>query len=286
MHGEMKRHARLVAEPDRVLWVGDDQDWARMRTQPRPALRCPQEGCGQRLHPVENRHGTRFLRMAQGGSASCGHWTVDSRHTGPESERHLWVKARLLQICGQLGWTAVAEDPNTHADVWLPDAATAIEVQLRPTSGQRRTRQRQQRGAERVIWLLAEGVPDAHSLFEAPAVRFAVTDPTDHRTRREPWVDGAAGHLWVWGTVWRWDEWRLVPTAMSGYRFLAEVLAGERVWLRPGGAVLPRGQSGWILRSDLRRSGDGGSPYRRSISDDPAWSASHINRLLRSLADK
>ena len=252
MHGGMKRHARLADDPGQLLWVGDEGDWARMRARPRSVLICPQEGCGQRLHAVENGLGTRFLRLARGGSASCGHWAVRSCQTGPESDRHLWVKARVRQVCSQLGWVAVAEDPGTHADVWLPDAATAIEVQLRPTAGPERTRDRLERGAERVIWLLAEDVPDPASLFGSPAVRFRITDPDDHRTRREPWVDGAAGHLWVWGTVWRWDEWRLIPTAMSGYRFLAEVLAGDRVWLPPGNGGLPRGRSGWVLRADLR----------------------------------
>jgi hypothetical protein len=248
----MKRHAR-AADGGRLLWVGDEQDWRFMRSHPRPTLHCPQASCGDRLHAVCNALGTRFLRRSSGGA--CGHWSVSgSSATGPESQRHLWLKARLASICLHLGWAAVPEDPVTRADVWVPDAALALEVQLRRTDILARTAARFQAGAAGVVWLLADDVPANRTLFAAPSVRCAVIAP-GHGAAVRPWETPCPdARLVVYGTVWRWQEWRLATGAVSAYGFLAELLAGRLGWCPPGTPGFPPGRGGWVRWSDLAQA--------------------------------
>jgi hypothetical protein len=255
----MKRHALLGTGQGRLLWVGDDDDWALMRGggARRPVLLCPQPSCRGRLHPVVSRLGRRFLRTAPGSlSAGCGHWASAVGATGPESAEHLWLKARLLAICRHLGWSCRAEDPVTRADVWLPDAATALEVQLRPTDLRGRTAARTAAGAARVVWFLAPHVPASRTVMAVPAVRFAVLDAGGRPAT--PWA-GAGGsrarcRLVVFGPLWRWDRWRLVTTGMSIYRFLSGVLGGQVVWVPPATAGMPVGRGGWVGSADLERA--------------------------------
>lgn len=260
----MKRHARLQAQPQRLLWVGDEADWSTMRREPRPVLVCPQPGCGDVLNAVCNARGTRFLRRARDGGAGgsgCGHWWVNGGEGGPESARHLWLKARLAGICLHLGWAAVPEDPVTYADVWVPDAALALEVQLRRTDTIGRTRARLQAGAASVIWFIGADVSVRKTLFSAPAVRFEVVSADDPSRPVVPWQDPAQqGRLVVFGTVWRWDGWRMITGRMSGYTFIAEVLGGQLGWCPPGTPGLPAGRAGWARWTDLAVSA--GTPDR------------------------
>ncbi len=257
-HQRMKRHARTRPDSGRLLWVGDDADWARMRAKPGPTLVCPQAGCGDELHAVCNRHGTRFLRRAAqrsggAGRGACPHWWTASGATGPESARHLWLKARLASICVDLGWAAVPEDPHTHADIWLPDARTALEVQLRRTDTLGRTCARQAAGADTTVWFLAADVPAAMSLFRAPAVRFAVVGPDGAAC--VPWDTAVpAARLFVYGTVWQWQDWRLTTGRMSAYTFLAQLLTGQMGWCPPGTPGLPPGRGGWVRWTDLAKA--------------------------------
>jgi hypothetical protein len=250
----MKRHARLAGDPDRLLWVGDEADWRAMRADPRPRLVCPQGGCGDLLQAVRNQRGTRFLRRSHDGGVrgggSCDHWWAG--RGGPESPRHLWLKARLTAICLHLGWFAVPEDPTTFADVWIPDARLALEVQLRRTDTVARTRARFAAGARTVVWFIAADVTAARILFGAPAVRFDVVARDEPTVSVAPWQDpGRPARLVVFATIWRWEDWRLVTGAMSAYRFLAEVLSGEMGWCPPGTPGLPAGRGGWVRWSDL-----------------------------------
>ncbi len=248
----MKRHARCV-DSDRLLWVGNEGDWRFMREVPRPLLRCPDLGCSVRLHAVRNDRGTRFLRRSSPGG--CGHWSVGaSSATGPESRRHLWLKDRLASICLHLGWAAIPEDPATRADVWVPDAGLALEVQLRRTDILARTAARLRAGASTVVWLLASDVPAARTLFAAPSVRCEVVVP-GARGAAQPWERPCPGaKLVVYGTVWRWQEWRLTTGAVSAYAFLAELLAGRLGWCPPGTPGFPPGRGGWVRWSDLARA--------------------------------
>jgi hypothetical protein len=251
--GRMKRHARLGDASRRLLWVGEEADWTLMRREPRPLLLCPHDDCGERLHAVCSGRGTRFLRRGRGAGGNCPHWWVNvSGATGPESQRHLWLKARLASICLQLGWAAVPEDPTTYADVWVPDAAAAIEVQLRRTDTIARTAARLDAGAGTVIWFVAAGVPANRMLFHAPAVRFDVISPSQGESV-QPWVEPCAdARLVVFGTIWQWREWRLATGRMSAYTFLAEVLGDRMVWCPPGTPGLPLGRGGWVRWDDLR----------------------------------
>jgi hypothetical protein len=210
---------------------------------------------------VVSQRGRRFLRAAAGRRGGCGHWTAAVGETAPESARHLWLKSRLLAICRQLGWAGVVEDPVTRADVWLPDARTALEVQLRPTDLRTRTRARYAAGAERVVWFVAPDVPARGALTAVPAVRFQVVDRD--RTEVQPWSPepfAGEARLVVYGPLWRWDGWRLAGSAMSGYRFLAAVLADELGWLPPGTPGLPAGCGGWIAQPDLAAAATGAVP--------------------------
>lgn len=259
----MKRHARLQTQPQRLLWVGDEADWSVMRSQPRPALVCPEPGCGDLLHAVRNARGTRFLRQARhtGGGAGCDHWWVSGSEGGPESARHLWLKARLAGICLHLGWAAVPEDPVTYADVWVPDAGLALEVQLRRTDTIGRTQARLAAGATSVIWFIGADVAVRNALFDAPAVRFDIVAAGDPKRTVAPWQEPQQqARLVVFATVWRWDGWRMVTGRMSGYRFIADVLSGEMGWCPPGTPGLPAGRAGWVRWTDLAVAG--GTPDR------------------------
>lgn len=247
----MKRHARTLPDPGRLLWVGDEADWAVMRGSAALPLVCPQPGCGDRLHAVCNSRGTRFLRRTAGG-AGCPHWLVAGRGHGPESTQHLWMKARLASICLRLGWAAVPEDPATHADVWLPDARLALEVQLRRTDTLARTAARLAAGAEAVVWFFGAEVPAAGTLFRSPAVRFDVVDAEGGGRPVQPWTGvGGKPRLVVFGTVWQWRDWRLATGRMSAYTFLSELLAGTLGWCPPGTPGFPPGRGGWVRWSDL-----------------------------------
>lgn len=244
----IKRHARLA--DGRLVWVGDPSDWALMRREPRPILQCPQRSCSQRLHAVLNDHGTRFLRRS-GSGGGCGHWGVRTSATAPESAKHLWLKARLASICLQLGWAAVPEDPRTRADVWLPDLGYALEVQLRPTSLTKRTQARLQAGAKAVVWFVAPEVSAKRQFYQVPAVRFDVVQPAQWELAVRPWEVDTSAHLVVFGALWRWQDWRLVPARMSGFSFLSRVLDGSMTWHPRGTPGIPLGRSGWVSETDF-----------------------------------
>lgn len=174
--------------------------------------------------------------------------------TGTESAQHLWLKARLTGVCQGLGWSAVPEDPVTRADVWVPDARLALEVQLRRSDVLARTAAKLGAGAADVLWLFPPEVPARRMLFSVPAVRVAVlsadgTDPV------QPWrLPAAPARLMVYGTVWRWRDWRLAMGAMSVHAFLRDLLAGDLGWCPPGTPGLPGGRGGWIRWRDLARA--------------------------------
>jgi len=54
---KLKRHARLRHQPGSpLLWVGNPDDWAIVRKEPRPPLVCPELGCDVELISYENLH--------------------------------------------------------------------------------------------------------------------------------------------------------------------------------------------------------------------------------------
>lgn len=276
---QMKRHARTRPDSGRVLWVGDDRDWSLMRSG-RSALICPQGGCNGPLHPVLSARGTRFLRWGRTGAGGCPHWMVPTGGGGPESDRHLWLKARLASICLGLGWSALPEDPATRADVWLPDSRTVLEVQLRRSDLLQRTHARYQAGAASVVWFVSSDAAVGPALFRSPAVRLAVVDPRDPARQVRPWETGEEARLIVFGTLWRWRDWRLARGAMSAYGFLADLLAGSLGWCPPGTPGLPGGRGGWIRWLDLASAPPAGS------LEPAAWVAAELARRSARRAAK
>ncbi len=250
----MKRHALTQPDSGRVLWVGDDGDWSRMRASPAPRLVCPADGCGDPLHAVQTAKGTRFLRWSRSGGGCPHWWTAPSGGGGPESAQHLWLKARLASICLELGWSAVPEDPTTRADVWLPQRRLALEVQLRRSDLLRRTRARYEAGASCVVWFVAPRVTLSRSLFMTPALRLAVVSAADAARDVQPWIDGEPARLVVFGPIWRWRDWRLATGRVSAYGFLAELLTGALGWCPPGTPGIPSGRGGWVRWDHLALS--------------------------------
>ncbi|MGY1841648.1 MULTISPECIES: hypothetical protein [unclassified Modestobacter] len=122
------------------------------------------------------------------------------------SEQHRWLQRRLVSMARRMGFDPVPEHPPTRADVFVPEAATAIEVQLRLTEFESRSAARLAAGATTVLWMLApEALPNGHQhhLFQRPAVRWrAVHRLTKAEVR--PWEDGSTdrdARVQVYGTV-------------------------------------------------------------------------------------
>ncbi len=262
----VKRHACLLGHPkDRMLWVGDEEDWARMKpekdkkTEEKPTLVCPHEGCSVPLVAVDGQK-QRFLRFAAGDG--CGHWGV--REGGEESPRHLWMKARIARIVQSLGYQAIPEHPTTKADVYVPTVAWAIEIQLRNTEFEKRTDARRRAGAS-TLWLLP---PDqstttdwvSRGVFDNPGARFVVVDRRHRRTAIAPWDDPSlnpVAWLMVFGTVFhlRDEPPYLVSGRTDGKKFLNDVLRGELHWYPKNTSEWPRDghrpPGGWAHPADL-----------------------------------
>jgi len=258
----VKRHASLLGHPkDQVLWVGDDEDWGRMRADEKSALVCPHEGCCVRLVPVN--HHRRFLRFAPGTGNECGHWSVGGG-AAEESPRHLWLKARLTRIVRSLGYEAIPEHPQTRADVYVPKAALAIEVQLRGTKFEKRTEARRRAGAS-VLWLLPPQQSTtsravSRGVFNFPGARFLVVDRRDWSKELAPWDDpncNADAWLVVFATVFRLcDEAPYLKSGRTdGKKFLNQVLGGELLWYPQTTSEWPRDghrpPGGWARSADL-----------------------------------
>lgn len=118
------------------------------------------------------------------------------------SARHLWIQTRLLEHCRELGYAAIPEDPNTRADIFVPQPPYALEVQLRPTQFERRTASRTAKGAD-TIWFVGHDVDYndklvKRAMWRLPSARVKVYD------RRRTWagrprvrtVDRRGRHLW------------------------------------------------------------------------------------------
>ncbi|GAB3362281.1 hypothetical protein GCM10027360_25940 [Amycolatopsis echigonensis] len=167
-HPQRKRHAQLRHQPrSSPLWVGDPEDWAVVRQSPRPPLACLEPGCEVELLSCENLHNRRNPRFFRFKSVdrSCGHWPDHDRGGGPVSPQHEWTQTRLTRIARQLGYTATPEHPSTHADVYVHEPGYCLEVQLRSTDFERRTRSRQAAG-KTVCWWIPEN-SDAKNLTKA-----------------------------------------------------------------------------------------------------------------------
>jgi hypothetical protein len=89
----------------------------------------------------------RFFKY-KAGSAGCGHWTAHDDGGGPVSARHRWLQDRLETMARDLGYDVTREHPQTRADVFVHEPSYCLEVQLRPTSFQGRTKARQAWGAQ------------------------------------------------------------------------------------------------------------------------------------------
>jgi hypothetical protein len=258
--GGSKQHAQLRDHPPsrRPLWVYDDEDWTFMRAQPSGTLVCPVASCRAPFtRPVENAHGTRFLRDRAG---VCKHASARPEGGGgPMSARHRWLEARIARICESMSIKAVCEDFATHADVFLPDVGLCIEVQLRTTDFRRRTLDRLATGHS-VLWLLPDDVRGrgiSEALFELPSARLLVHARGDSTRRLEPWhrpEEASEAVLSVYATVARLAPGGdvLVTGHHDAARFIREVAAGERRWHKPGTRGLPRpGEGAWVRIDDL-----------------------------------
>ena len=263
-HQQLKRHAQLRHQPRSApLWVGDPDDWALVRRQPRPPLVCPEPGCQVELISYENLNNQYNPRIFKFKSVarSCGHWPAHGGG-GPESAQHEWLKLRLKRIAEQLGYTATPEHAPTHADVFVHEASYCLEVQLRGTPFRQRTKMREQAGAK-VCWLIREGLDSEkalQALFGLPAVRFRVVDRDDPGHLLLPWEDPSdrrlarRARLQVFGTVAyrplpdKRPDWFNTHT-MDGLAFLGQILSGNRRWYRPG--ILGRKRGLWALKTDV-----------------------------------
>lgn len=271
-HRGTKRHARLRHDPRRpLLWVGDDDDWKLARAKDQPLV-CPEPGCEMELVAVQNdsnKYNPRFFRFKT-KAGTCSHWPA-AGGGGPESPRHDWLKARLANIARREDYTVTPEHWYTRADVLVHEPQFCLEIQLRGTDFIGRTASRHRKGAQ-VCWFLAPDVDTKNArdaLFNREAVRFRVIDRTDRRSRLSPWdhpgnrdlarraiieVYGTVGHAprpgrqpdpadTRPGVKW----WRTSP--MDGYRFLVEILAGDRRWYPSNSIGHPTGL--WARETDV-----------------------------------
>jgi hypothetical protein len=245
--------------------VGDPDDWALVRRQPRPPLVCPEAGCQVELisyENLQNQYNPRIFKFKSTG-VSCSHWVSDNhRGGGPPSPQHEWMQLYLARIVTDLGYTAIPEHPPTRADVFVQECSYCLEVQLRPTQFRQRTQQREGKGA-RVCWFIREGLDTEktrRAVFGLPAVRFRVMDPSRQGRLATPWTEpderGLPEHaqLQVFGTVAhlersRSGELSFRTKTMDGAGFLDEVLSGQRRWYRP--MMLGRKSGLWALRGDV-----------------------------------
>lgn len=135
----------------------------------------------------------------------------DGSGGGPISAQHRWLQSRIARICELLGYEAIPEHYETHADVYVPARGLALEVQRWSTNYETRTRARLEAGAD-PLWLLPiqEGDPQSsrstRALFALPAARIFLHAQGDRRKLLTPWLDPtqrANARLTVFGTVAR-----------------------------------------------------------------------------------
>jgi hypothetical protein len=263
-----KRHAVRKGDPESPLyWVGNDEDWREVRRRPRVALECP-ERCGVELVSVENPaylYAPRFFRVKPPRPA-CDHWEPPPGHGGPEGPQHDWLKNKLAEIARSLGYTAVVEHWRTRADVYVESSPPfCLEIQLRSTSFDTRTRARENHGAK-VCWLIRDSLntPSANeALTRAQAVRFQVIDGS--RRVAQPWCDSASSvvsgtlRVMVFGTIAaaprpqdllrRGEAWFRMDGYLDAQQFLDEILSGRR---RPySGPGLGLRRAVWALDTDV-----------------------------------
>jgi hypothetical protein len=265
-HPQRKHHARLRYQPRAApLWVGDPDDWALVRQQPRPPLVCPEPGCDVELISYENpqnQYHPRIFKFKSVGS-SCSHWVPDIHGGGgPPSPEHEWMELYLSRVVTSLGYTAIPEHPPTRADVFVHECSYCLEVQLRSTQFRKRTAQREAKGA-RVCWFIREGLDTEiarKALFGLPAVRFRVVDDSEQGRPITPWNEPDIkeltdqARLQVFGTVAYLERARIGDLSfrtrsMDGAAFLAEILSGRRRWYRP--MMLGRKTGLWALGGDV-----------------------------------
>jgi hypothetical protein len=264
-HQPLKRHAQLRHQPRSTpLWVGDPDDWALVRQQPRPPLVCPEPNCDVELISYENLHNQynpRIFKFKHVGSA-CDHWTPDTPGGGPPSVEHQWMQLYLSRLVTSLGYTATPEHFPTRADVFVHECSYCLEVQLRSTQFRKRTAQREAKGAQ-VCWFIREGLDTEtarKALFGLPAARFRVVDRSDPGRPITPWnepdnteLTEQAG-LQIFGTIAHLEraltgEVSFRTRTIDGETFLAEILGGRRRWYRP--MMLGRKSGLWALRRDV-----------------------------------
>lgn len=254
-----------------------------MRRRPRPLLVCPEPGCDVELISQEspkNRYNPRIFKFKPNG-ARCGHWPGNENRGGEESVQHDWMKLNLAKMARRFGYTATPEHWPTRADVFVHEPGYSLEVQLRQTDFEGRTRARN----GRVCWFLPGGInqPSVQSaLREQPVVRFRFIDrlsrrPTAPWERQDDPTILDRTFLEVFGTVAASRRTRPDPGAepeiwfdtesMDGYLFLKQILGGRRAWYAPG--ALRRDRGVWALDEDVTtyrryRQAEGRNRHRRT----------------------
>lgn len=187
---------------------------------------------------------------------------LGSRATG-RATRSSWQRASgITRICEVLGYEAIPEHYETRADVWVPEARLAIEVQRWATDYRKRTQNLAGKGAD-VLWLMPEegeqpyAPPTIDAVYNLPSARLKVHARGDRDTLLAPWIndaDQAKAVLSVFGTSARLARER--DRLHTGYtdfkRFLHEILTDRRHWYPPRTPNLPYAWKGaWILDDDL-----------------------------------
>ena len=276
------------AEPGKpiLLSMYDDEDFTAVHRKPSCVVVCPCDGCGSRLTAYTNGHGTRWL-AARPGSFSCDHNNVPLiRPTGgggPETDEHLWMKARIARVCRILGYEAVIEHQPTRADVFLPDSKIAIEYQRWDTKFDKRNLDRSHAGADTTLWFFPEPPQRSSNDTDTALAKLFRTRiyqhggiylTAAHKNRRlanqrlsvqKPWERPGdfelkrTTRLFVSGSIVSYDSKNngLKYTGSYGlHLFLAEVVRGERtlqdaeVHRRTGGVVT---RPVWVLASDRHK---------------------------------
>lgn len=199
-----KLRARVADDPSRIVSALDDHDWAFVTTKPKPRLICPTPGCNTRLNPrsqPSNRHHPRYFYVLT-GERDCGHNDPPRSTGGRESQRHLWMKSRLVQTARNLGHEAIEETSlgATRPDITLAGSGWCFEVQQHHTSISERTR-RIVGLSHNVCWFIPSDAPERlrNQAFRHPAILFSVVRSDSDRRPATPWIDGEPAIVLVHG---------------------------------------------------------------------------------------
>lgn len=279
----MKKQFFRIRGEHEVLWIYNDDDWARAHLT-KQILVCPDRYCSKQLI-AKKLDMTRYLSDTKEGG--CGHF-IPQGGGGLMTDEHLWLQGQLREICRRLGYTSELEVGYSGARVDLRVDSTppyALEVQRVSTSFAERRAARAKNGM-RTLWVLPEsdrlkdtgkGKAYGDPLFSQPCVRLSYRDGPGpnarvmsvERLRSQVWQgdNRTEVHLRAGVTIGRLGADRLsfTSTGLPLEEFIMQVLSGDRQWCerkviqgKNGGAW-----AGWLLTADVAK-------YRAAVAADQA----------------